>query len=206
MRVAILVCAVLGISGSLAAADLWQAETLADGNLYSDQVARRTGDLITILVKETTQVTENQKTETSRENSLGASVNMIPNSAAVKAQTGNGTEGRLPAFELGSKKEFEGEGKYTARGEVRATITGRVLDVLDNGNLVIEGRRTVRVNADAKTIIVTGIIRGADIRSDNTVLSEKLHGFQVAIEGEGPMSRAQQEGWLARVFDAVWPW
>ncbi len=214
MRVAILVCAlvcalfsaVMGSCGSLAAADLWQAETLADGNLYSDQVARRAGDLITILVKETTQVTENQKTQTTRENSLGASVNMIPNSPQLKSSTGTSTEGRLPAFELGSKKDFEGEGKYTARGEVRATITGRVLDVLDNGNLVIEGRRTVRVNADAKTIVVTGIIRSADIRSDNTVLSEKLHDFQVAIEGEGPMSRAQQEGWLARVFDAVWPW
>jgi len=202
MRVALLVMAL----GGLGAADLWRAETLADGNLYSDQVARRPGDLITILVQETTQVSENQKTETSRENTLGASVNMIPNNPAVRAQRGASTEGRLPAFELGSAKEFEGEGKYTARGDVRATITGRVLDVLDNGNLVIEGRRTVRVNADAKTIVVTGVIRSADIRSDNTIFSEKLHGFQVAIEGEGPMSRAQQEGWLARLFDVVWPW
>jgi flagellar L-ring protein precursor FlgH len=84
-------------------------------------------------------------------------------------------------------------------------ITGRVTDVLDNGNLVIEGRRTMRVNADSKTIVVSGVIRTADIRSDNTIPSEKLHNFQVAIEGEGPLSRAQQEGWLARLFDVVWP-
>jgi flagellar L-ring protein precursor FlgH len=77
--------------------------------------------------------------------------------------------------------------------------------VLENGNLVIEGRRIVRVNEDSKTIVVTGVIRTADVRSDNTVLSEKLHNFQVAIEGEGPLSRSQQEGWLGRLFDVVWP-
>jgi flagellar L-ring protein precursor FlgH len=189
----------------LAAASLWQAETLADGNLYSDQVARKPGDLITILVKETTSVTDDQKTQTKRENDLDASVKTLPETAAVAATSGASTVGKLPALGLSSKKEFDGEGKYTAKGEVRAVITGRVTDVLDNGNLVIEGRRTMRVNADSKTIVVSGVIRTADIRSDNTIPSEKLHNFQVAIEGEGPLSRAQQEGWLARLFDVVWP-
>jgi flagellar L-ring protein FlgH len=207
MRVAILILAVSFLSvGSVAAADLWRAETLADGNLYSDQVARRPGDLITILVKETTSVTENQKTENKRENDLSLKVNMLPDSSAITAQKGSSTVGRLPAVGMESSKDFAGEGKYTAKGEVRAVITGRVIDVLDNGNLVIEGRRTVRVNLDAKTIVVTGVIRGADIESGNTVYSEKLHDFQVAIEGDGPMTRAQQEGWLARLFDTVWPW
>lgn len=192
------------VSG-LSAASLWQAETLADGNLYSDQVARKPGDLITILVKETTSVTDDQKTSTKRENDLDAQVRMVPGTSALPSQTGTSTIGALPGISATSKKEFDGEGKYTAKGEVRAVITGRVTDVLDNGNLVIEGRRTVRVNADAKTIVVSGVIRTADIVADNTVASEKLHNFQVAIEGEGPLSRAQQEGWLARLFDVVWP-
>jgi flagellar L-ring protein precursor FlgH len=202
MRVAILFL----ILGQLAAADLWQAESLADGNLYSDQVARRSGDLITILVKETTSVTDNQKTENKRDNDLSLAVEMLPDTAAIKAVKGASTAGRLPAIELESERKFKGEGKYTANGEVRAVITGRVVDVLDNGNLVIEGRRSVRVNLDMKTIIITGIIRTADVQSDNTVFSEKLHGFNVAIEGEGPMTRSQQEGWMARLFDVVWPW
>ena len=187
------------------AASLWTAETLADGNLYSDQVARKPGDLITVLVKETTTVTDSQKTSRNRQNDLDASIQMLPQTTAIPAQVGSSTVGRLPALRASSDKKFEGEGKYTAEGEVRAVITGRVLDVLENGNLVIEGRRIVRVNDDSKTIVVTGIIRTADVRSDNTVLSEKLHNFQVAIEGEGPLSRSQQEGWLGRLFDVVWP-
>ena len=66
-----------------------------------------------------------------------------------------------------------GKGNYTASNQVIAAITARVIDVLDNSNLLIEGRRSVKVNSDAKTILITGIVRTADIHSDNTVRSEK---------------------------------
>jgi flagellar L-ring protein FlgH len=187
------------------AESLFKAETLADGTLYSDQVARRNGDLITILVKETTSVTERHKTQNKRENTLDASVSLFPGSNELPSAVGEAQAGRLPALDMQSAKDFKGEGKYEAQGEVKAVITGRVIDVLDNGNLLIEGQRVVVVNNDTKTILITGIIRTADIRADNTVFSEKLHNFQVSIVGEGPLTRSSQEGWLGRIFDIVWP-
>jgi flagellar L-ring protein precursor FlgH len=196
---------ILALAGGLSAADLVAAQTLSGGTLYNDQVARQVGDLVTILVKETTSVSDTAKTETKRQNDAQASVNVLPNSARLPAAQGQDNSGTLPAFDLGSRKEFKGEGKVEASGEVRATITGRVTDILDNGNLVVEGVRQIKVNADTKTIRITGVIRAVDIRPDNTVLSEKLHNFQVAIDGEGPLTRAQQEGWLGRMIDTVWP-
>ena len=106
---------------------------------------------------------------------------------------------------MNSEKDFKGEGKYEAEGEVKATITGRVIDVLDNGNLLIEGRRLVKVNQDTKTILITGIIRTADIQANNTVFSEKLHNFQVSIVGEGPLTRSGSEGFLGQILDILWP-
>jgi flagellar L-ring protein precursor FlgH len=196
---------ILALAGGLSAADLVAAQTLSGGTLYNDQVARQVGDLVTILVKETTSVSDTSKTETKRQNDAQASVNVLPNSTRLPAAQGQDNSGTLPAFDLGSSKEFKGEGKVEASGEVRATITGRVTDILDNGNLVVEGVRQIKVNADTKTIRITGVIRAVDIRPDNTVLSEKLHNFQVAIDGEGPLTRAQQEGWLGRMIDTVWP-
>ena len=187
------------------AESLWKAETLADGTLYSDQVARKKGDLITILVKETTSVTDTNKTETQRQNDISAAVSLVPGSNETPAISGLPTSGKLPALAGTSNKHFQGTGNYTAQAEVIATITGRVLDVLDNGNLLIEGRRSVKVNLDTKTILITGIIRTADIKADNTVPSEKLHDFQVAIEGDGPLSRSQSEGWLGLLLDKIWP-
>ncbi len=204
-RILFVCAAVFATSGTLRAESLWQAETLADGTLYSDQVARKKGDLITIVVKETTSVSETHKTETKRANSLDASVSLVPGTNELPAAVGSPSSGKLPALKAASDKDFKGEGKYEAAGEVKAVITGRVLDVLDNGNLLVEGRRSVKVNSDTKTILITGIIRTADIQSDNTVVSEKLHDFQVSIEGDGPLTRSQQEGWLARLIDILWP-
>ncbi len=200
-RLLMLLC----VLASAHCASLWQAETLADGNLYADQVARKKGDLITIVVSETTSISETHKTENKRDNSAKASVNLIPGSPELVAKVGATSVGALPALDLSSSKNFKGDSKVEAAGAVKAVITGRVIDVLDNGNLVIEGRRSVKVNLDTKTILITGIIRTADVKSDNTVLSEKLHNFQVAIEGEGPMTRAQSEGFLGQVLDVLWP-
>jgi flagellar L-ring protein FlgH len=193
------------LATAASAASLFTAETMSDGSLFSDQVARRSGDLITILVQENTSISEKNKTTAKRDNKLQASINLVPGASATPAAVGASSVGKLPAIDADSSKEFSGQGDYENTGAVKATITGRVLDVLDNGNLLIEGRRAVRVNEDTKTILITGIIRTADIRSDNTVLSEKLHNFQVSIVGEGPLTRAQSQGILGTIADVLWP-
>jgi flagellar L-ring protein precursor FlgH len=204
MRVAFLILLLAGVWRA-DAASLWQSETLADGTLYSDQVARRKGDLVTIVIKETTKVTDKNKTKTKRDEKMSTAITLAPGSDALPATTGTSTIGALPAFAANGKKEYEGEGNYEHTGEVAASITARVIDVLDNGNLLVEGRRQVTVNRNIKTILITCIIRTADIKADNTVMSEKLHNLQVAIEGDGPLTRAQGEGWLATIFDVIWP-
>lgn len=189
----------------LAAESLFQAETLSDGNLYADATARRRGDLLTVVIQETTSVSENQKTDTSRDNKLDFGVNLLPGSNQLPASVGSTAVGKLPALNADSSKEFQGEGKYDFSHKVRSSIAVQVVDVLDNGSLVVRGTREVLINEDRKTIQIGGIVRPSDIKSDNTVLSEKLYDLQVSIVGEGPMTRAQQEGWLGKLMDIVWP-
>lgn len=187
----------LALAAPVAAQSLVTAETLADGSLFADAVARQDGDLVTILIRETTSVRESQETETGRSNSgsIGGSF-VRPNHTEAD---------QIPALEFGTDTDFEGEAEYSQSGEIRATITGRVIDVLDNGNMVIEARRVLRVNDETKTIVLSGIVRRDDIGTGNTVLSERIHNFQVGIEGQGPLTRAQQRGWLGRLLDVLWP-
>ena len=187
------------------AADLFPARTLADGTLYSDQVARRVGDLITIRVMETTDISDNQQTDLERSSDGDARILMIPGAAQPIPSPGGTDNNALPGLAWESEKNFEGAGSYSRQGRLETKITGRVIDVLANGNLVIGCRRAVTYNKETKTVLITGICRTADITTDNTILSEKMHDFQVAVEGEGPLSRQQQEGWLARLMDTVWP-
>ncbi|MHC5068186.1 MAG: flagellar basal body L-ring protein FlgH [Planctomycetota bacterium] len=189
----------------LSAESLFTATTLADGTLYSDEVARRIGDLITVRVIERISITDEQETDTSRDNQLSASVNMWPNSSKAPASQGGDNFGTLPAIDLSSGKAFSGEGEYEATQDMTLTLTGRVIDVLDNGNLVIEARRTITHDLETRTIVLSGICRRSDIESGNSVTSSQLHNFEVAVEGDGPLSRAQQEGWLGRLMDILWP-
>lgn len=178
------------------AASLWTAKTIADGTPYSDKLARKKGDLLTIRVRETTSASEEQKTGHSRDTDNSFSGTITPVSAASRSTPGIG---------LNSSRDFEGEGKVESSNDVRATVTARVMSVLDNGNLVIEGRRSIKINADTKVILISGIIRPADITAENTVLSERMHNFRVGIEGEGPLTEAQQQGIFSRLLGFLWP-
>ncbi len=190
---------------ALPAASLFHAETLQEGTLYNDQVARGIGDLITIRVSETTAVNETARTTRSRESSADAGVRMLPGSNRLPPAVGSGASDRLPGLAYEAEKEFSGEGTMEQRGSFSTTVTGRVIDVLDNGNLVVQARRSIRVGRDVKTILLTGVCRTADINADNIIMSEKLHGFQVSLEGHGPLTRSQQQGWLSRLLDVIWP-
>ena len=201
MRLLLLV--LLGLA-SLSAESLVTARNLSDGTLYSDQVARKVGDLISIVVSESTAATEKHETGLKRENDASAAIKMVSNSTRVEATPGAAVP-TLPGFDLGSSKEFKGTGDYKATGSVTAKITGRVVDVLENGNLVIEGRREIKLNNDTKTILVTGICRTADISAGNEVKSERLHDFRVGILTDGPIARSQKEGFLGQILDAIWP-
>ncbi|NRA37829.1 MAG: flagellar basal body L-ring protein FlgH [Planctomycetes bacterium] len=184
------------LSSVVYAESLWQAKTIADGTPYSDKLARHAGDLLTISVRESTSVSEQQKTSTSKETELGLEGTIAPVTATARS---------FPGVGLDSTRAFDGSGSITSNGSVRTTITARVTDVLDNGNLVIEGRRSLKINEDTKTILLTGIIRSADISADNTVASEKMHNFRVAIEGDGPMTKAQQRGIFSKLLGFLWP-
>jgi len=188
----------------LAAESLWHADTLADGNLYADATARRRGDLLTVVIQESTSVTDEQTTDTKRDNKAEFGLNFAPGTNALPAGIGQGI-GTLPGISAQSGKEFKGEGKYDLTHKVRSSIAVQVVDVLDNGSLIVRGSREVVANDDRKTIQIAGIVRPSDIRSDNTVLSEKLYDLQVSIVGDGPLTRAQQEGWLGRLADMLWP-
>lgn len=193
------------VSAALPAASLFKAETLQEGNLYNDQVARQIGDLITIRVSETTAVNETARTTRTRESSADAGVRMLPGSNRLPPAVGSGASDRLPGLAYEAEKEFSGEGSMEQRGSFSTTVTGRVVDVLDNGNLLVQARRSIRVGKDVKTILLTGICRTSDINADNIIMSEKLHGFQVSLEGQGPLNRSQQQGWLSRLLDVIWP-
>ena len=101
--------------------------------------------------------------------------------------------------------KFAGSGSTTRKENLTATITARVIDVLANGNMLIEGRRNVLVNNEDQIIILTGTVRPRDITPDNLVNSTLIADARIAYSGKGIISDRQQPGWLMGIMDKVWP-
>ncbi len=179
---------------------VWQGQL---ASLYSDQRARNVGDILTVAITETSTASESATTATSRQSQT---VGQLNNFFGVEnhgigpwKSTANLVNANTPY------NNFSGAGATTRTGSLSATITARVMEVLPNGNLAIEGKREIYVNNEKKEILLQGIVRPRDIAFDNSVQSTQVADAKVIYTGIGVVAEKQRPGWGQRLFDYVWP-
>lgn len=158
-------------------------------SLFADQKANRTGDAVTILVVEASSASNDAQTSSSRESNLSLNVSTKATSGTPDLSMG-----------IGSGNSFKGAGATSTNGSVRAKLSARVDSVLPNGNLLINGNRTIVVNGEEQVIKVTGIIRPSDIQADNSVYSFNISDAQIMFQGSGIVSHAQGPGWITKLL------
>ena len=166
-------------------------------NLYRDFKARNMGDIVTINVVESATASKNATTKTSRASGLAASW-----SGVLAKMTGDwvGNDQKVN-FE----NDFDGKGETTRSSQLNTYITAQVIQVLPNGNMVIQGSRQVQVNNENQFINVQGVIRSEDISAGNIILSTFIAEAKIELAGQGAVSDKQRPGWFARILDWVWP-
>ena len=100
---------------------------------------------------------------------------------------------------------YKGSGSTSRAENLKATMTARVIDVLPNGNMLIEGRRNIKVNNEDQEIILEGTVRPRDIGADNVVNSIYIADARISYSGRGIISDRQSPGWLMNIVDKLWP-
>lgn len=184
---------------------IWQASSVS---LTEDGKARRIGDIVTIIVTETASASKEAATATGRTSELSAGVPafMGLESAGVLLNNLGGANANLSKLvDASASSKFDGSGSTSRKESLSATITAKVIDVLPNGNLKIEGRRNVKVNNEDQIVTVRGTIRQRDISAENTINSIFIADAQISYSGEGIISDRQKPGWLMNVIDVLWP-
>jgi len=111
----------------------------------------------------------------------------------------------IPTFDLTAKSDFNAGGSTTDRLTASNRTAVTVVDVLPNGNLVVEGGKIIRVGKDTQYASMRGIVRPFDVLRDNTVLSSNIADAQVEFVPAGELSDAQKQGWLLRFYNKVKP-
>jgi flagellar L-ring protein FlgH len=163
--------------------------------LTSGNRAAAIGDVLTIVLVERMQGTTTNGADTNREGSLGL----------TPPVTGPLSFFRPSDVSMGGNNEFTGQGRSTQANSLFGEISVTVAGVLPNGNLVVRGEKTVRINRGDEYIRVAGIVRPQDITAENRVASTRLADARIAYSGRGEIARASRQGWLQRFFTIISP-
>jgi flagellar L-ring protein precursor FlgH len=193
-----LVLGVAVLSATPAAAQSLWRDGGPGGSLFADHRARSVNDIVTIVVVEESASSRSATTSTSKATSRTASLNDFP---GLALPTRNAKAAANLKFDLSGEASHEGKGSIDRSDKLTAQIPARVVKVLDNGNLVIEGRRAVLVNDESQVATISGVVRPQDITGANTVLSSQIADAEVQIVGRGVVAEAQRPGFLYRILD-----
>ena len=173
---------------------------------FKDQRASKVGDIITVnIVTQDAAIMENEMEQNRDDNSdsmgIGALAGFERN---VSTALPNGNE-MDALIDVSSNREISADGKVDRQEKIDVTMAAVVTQVLPNGNLVIEGTQEIRVSYELRRLTVKGIIRRADISSNNTIQSDKIAELRVSYGGKGVVSDVQQPRYGRQFLDILAP-
>jgi flagellar L-ring protein precursor FlgH len=180
---------------------------IATGGIYSNRQSDawfgrgrnyQVGDIITVLLNESTQAARTQNTDVSRE-----AKNSLPTGMSTKV-------GKMSPFFEGidlneNKTSSTGKGKADQQASLSGSVAVTVVEILANGNLVIRGEKKLGLSEGTEVIQVSGVIRPEDIGPNSTVQSRRLANAQIAYRGSGDLANATRAGWGTSLIHKFWP-
>jgi len=160
--------------------------------LVSDSRAFRAGDILTVILQETTHARKSADT------SFGKQTSIEVTPAVVGGKTVD------TDVNVGAQREFSGNATSTQQNALQGAITVIVQEVLPNGLLRVAGEKSLYLNQGEEIIRLVGYVRPEDIDTDNRVSSQRVANARIAYSGRGTLHNANRAGWLTRFFNSPW--
>lgn len=161
-------------------------------SLVSDSRAFRAGDVLTVVLEETTQARKSADTTFGKQSSVAVSPSVVAGKP-VKSDVN-----------FGAQREFSGNATSTQQNALQGAITVIVEEVLPNGLLRVSGEKSLLLNQGEEYLRLTGYVRPEDIDTTNRVSSQRIANARIAYSGRGSLTNANSAGWLTRFFVSPW--
>jgi flagellar L-ring protein precursor FlgH len=183
-------------------------QTMATGAIYVGRQSDswfgkgrnyQVGDVITVLLNESTQAARTQNGTITRDSSN----TLIPTGLQ---NYGAGLGGFMKGVNLtGGSVSNKGTGAADQQASLNGSVAVAVVEVMANGNLVLRGEKQLALTEGSEIIQVSGIIRPDDVAPNNTVQSRRLANAQIAYRGSGDLANATKAGWGTSALLKIWP-
>jgi flagellar L-ring protein precursor FlgH len=170
-----------GVSGGVFSSDAL--------SLTSDARAYRVGDVVTVILQETTQASKRAGTSFNK----GSSVGVSPVGVLGKTFAKTGVD-------ISADRSFSGDSTSTQQNALSGALTVIVQEVLPNGLLRVAGEKNMTLNQGEEFVRLKGYIRAADVDAENQVSSLRVANARIAYSAKGVLADANQAGWLTRFF------
>ena len=195
----------LACAGILSADSLWKSDISRAP--VADKKARFVGDILNVRVQESNAAKRDGKTSTERKSGVDAS---ISNLFFTTSSATNGSQlfhhgGAFPAVKFGNSTKHEGSGSIDNSDSLTTRFAVRVVDVMPNRNILVEGIRQSAYGGETQTIILRGTVRFDDIAADNSVYSYQIADMNIRYLSSGVVSGAQNKGWFMKFWDKIRP-
>jgi len=164
----------------------------AMSSLIADNRAIRAGDVLTVVLQESTQASKQSGTSIGKNSNVGAKVGKLLGHT-LHTDT-----------ELGFQRDFDGKGSSSQQNALRGSVSVIVQRVTPNGLLQVRGEKRLVLNQGEEIVRLSGYVRAADIDPGNRVSSQQIANARIQYSGRGSLADANQPGLLTRFFNSPW--
>lgn len=176
-------------------------------SLFGDRRARNLGDIMTIVIEIDDKAQISNQSGRARSGSETMSIGALLGLPESAIQDGVFPEGTTlnPAADFSSSGSFAGNGSVSRNEKITLRVAATVVEVLDNGHLVVRGLQEVRVNFELRELQVAGIVRPEDISRRNEITYDKIAGARISYGGRGQITDVQQPRYGQQIFEIISP-
>lgn len=171
-----------GVERPTTTGSLWVSSGLLS-DASSDYKARFAGDVIVVQLVDTFSAATTGENKTSRQFSTQSAITGLLRNIPAS----NALQNLLTA---NSNTSLDGKGASTLSSNLQLNLSGRVVQVMPNGMLVIEASRDFTVGNDRQTVVLHGLVRPGDIAPNNSIQSTSITSLELEIKGKGAVAEA----------------
>ena len=173
---------------------------------FAQKIARKVGDLVTVVLEgDSISISGEGSNQIDKDSDISFSLGkfFLPSGKLSNGLFRDLFQNGSP--EIDQEEDVSRGGNGTMKNAYafdKGIMQARVVDQINDSQLVVRGERSVVINGKKKVIYLNGILRKEDIDENNQISSTKMAEVSFEIDGE-MVSKDLQPGFFSKIIHAL---